>query len=135
MLDKATNELQVTVQSRRIPERSHRQEEDGLHMMRYLSLQVSAGLIMSLPLLCGNAQGEVLGSAGPRVEAVSQRPTNTPLLVRANVYEVSGDDLEIIYETTGGPQGTPRLSYRDATQRLDFSGDQIRRVSFRTTYW
>jgi hypothetical protein len=46
-------------------------------------------------------------------------------LKEPNLYELSCDDVALTYSTTSF-DGSPRISFRDAERKLDFSGEQIR---------
>jgi hypothetical protein len=51
-------------------------------------------------------------------------PLTTP---PPNHYDLQGGSLHIVYSTTG-IDGKPHFSYKNGTQTLSFSGDQIRTV-------
>src|ERR1700686_226513 len=47
--------------------------------------------------------------------------------VTPNHYQLQGDHLHVTYSTTSFG-GKPQLSYQDASQSLNFTGDQIRKA-------
>jgi hypothetical protein len=44
-----------------------------------------------------------------------------------NLYQLQGADLQVTYNTTGRT-GKPHFTYKDASQTLSFTGDQIRKT-------
>lgn len=53
---------------------------------------------------------------------------SNPQPVAPNLYQLHGDYLHVTYSTTSF-SGKPQLSYKDAGQSLNFTGDQIRKTA------
>jgi hypothetical protein len=49
----------------------------------------------------------------------------TPSTLTPNLYRLRGQDLQVMYWTFG-IDGRPLFQYRDSSQTLEFSGDEIR---------
>jgi hypothetical protein len=86
---------------------------------------IVAMFVATVAILPAGVRAEMTGTA-ERKAAVEERRPATRLVV-ANLYELSGGQFDITYSTTS-ITGKPLLSYQDATQTRNFSGDEIHTV-------